>query len=183
AFINLDAAGSRGRALLFQVGGGTGLARAYQRSFPAPWAMVVAQDLFQSGLVGSDTDFRVYREHGLPGLDLAFYEDGYAYHTALDGPERLEPGSLQHLGDGVLALVRELARSGWAADGSEDAPVVFHDVLGVGMVVLSRAQSLGLAVGATVFALAVLGLGLRRGVLQGRELRRGVARVLRMGAG
>ncbi|MCY1021707.1 M28 family metallopeptidase [Pyxidicoccus sp. MSG2] len=177
AFINLEAAGARGKALLFQVSEGDAvIARAYQRAFPQPWAMAVAQDLFQGGLVPSDTDFRVYQEHGLRGLDLAFYEDGYAYHSALDRLERLEPGGIQQLGEGVLALVRELARTPLRTGGDTSEPVVFYDVLGRWMVVHSRTAAVVLAAAVTLLALAVLGVGLRRGVLQGRRLLGGVGR-------
>ncbi|WNG53592.1 M28 family peptidase [Archangium gephyra] len=133
AFINLDAAGSRGRSLLFQsTQSAPWLLAAYARSVPHPYALVVGQELFQTGLIPSETDYRVFtREGHWPGMDLALYQDGYAYHTPLDGLARVEPGSLRQLGENVLALVRELARGPRPEDAGE-AVSTYYDVLGWG---------------------------------------------------
>ena len=109
-FVNVDAAGDAGRAILFRASpGAPWLVDAYARGVPHPFGNVIGQDLFRAGLVPSDTDFHVYRDARLPGVDLALFEDGWAYHTALDRYARVEPGSLQHVGDDVLGLCRALA--------------------------------------------------------------------------
>ncbi len=134
-FVNLEAAGARGRPILFQTGPGDAwLARAYARGAPHPHGTVLGQDVFASGVIPSDTDFRVYRDvAGLTGLDVALYRDGWAYHTPLDGPERLEPGSLQEMGANALGVVRDLASHELAARSSE-ASAVYYDVLGLFLV-------------------------------------------------
>jgi len=44
------------------------LVSVYAAHAPHPFASIVGQDLFQAGLVPSDTDFRIYRDYGgLPG--------------------------------------------------------------------------------------------------------------------
>lgn len=159
AFINLEAAGVGGRALLFQTSDAR-LVRAYARAVPEPWGTAVAQDLFQSGLVPSSTDYEVYHGRGkLPGLDIALYEDGYAYHTVLDRVDRLEPGSVQHMGDTSLALVRELTK---IPLDSAAPPAGYYDLLGRWMVVISPAMSRALTGGVLLLALAVLAVLSRR---------------------
>ncbi|WP_152622211.1 M28 family peptidase [Archangium violaceum] len=164
AFINLDAAGSRGRSLLFQsTPSAPWLLAAYARSVPHPYALVVGQELFQTGLIPSVTDYRVFtREGHWPGMDLALYQDGYAYHTPLDGLARVEPGSLRQLGENVLALVRELARGPRPEDAGE-ALSTYYDVLGVEMVAYGRRTAWGLVVLGGWFALGALGMAWRRG--------------------
>ena len=111
AFVNLESAGPHGKAILFQAGiGGGWLVSAYARSAPYPYGTVLAQDIFQSGAIPSDTDFRIYRDFGhLVGLDIALYRGGWAYHTQRDRSWNVSAGTVQQMGENALALARELA--------------------------------------------------------------------------
>src|SRR5215207_2283061 len=162
AFVNLESAGPGGKAILFQAGpGNSWLTRAYARAAPHPYGSVYGQDLFQSGAIPSETDFEVYRDGGrLRGLDIAFYRDGYAYHTALDRTDRIARGSLQHMGDNALAVVRELAAGALPGDVG-GAPSVYYDLLGTSMVAYDARWAPVLAVAACLLAAAAVWLAAR----------------------
>ncbi|XP_076836618.1 endoplasmic reticulum metallopeptidase 1-like isoform X2 [Brachyhypopomus gauderio] len=135
AFVNLEAAGVGGKEVVFQTGPeNPWLVQAYVHAAVHPFASVVGQEVFQSGIIPSDTDFRIYRDFGnIPGIDLAFIEDGFIYHTRYDTADRILTDSIQRAGDNILALLKHLAMSEILADSSEyrHGNMVFFDVLGV----------------------------------------------------
>ncbi|MBN1204938.1 MAG: M28 family peptidase [Myxococcaceae bacterium] len=175
AVINLDAAGPAGKALLFRATPDAfGLLETYASAAPYPFGSVVGEDLFRAGLVPSDTDFRVYGERGLRVLDMAFIEDGYAYHTPLDTTARVTPGSLQHVGGNTLALVRALADELPPRSSQGAAPSIFYDVLGV-MFSYSASSARLLAVLSLLGALGALIVAWRRGGVTPALVGRGAA--------
>ncbi|CAI9617643.1 unnamed protein product [Staurois parvus] len=134
AFINLEAAGVGGKELVFQTGPeNPWLVQAYAEAAVHPFASVVAQEIFQSGVIPSDTDFRIYRDFGhIPGIDLAFIENGYIYHTKYDTADRIHTDSIQRAGDNIMGVLKYLASSHLLADASEyrHGNLVFFDVCG-----------------------------------------------------
>ncbi|XP_054467856.1 endoplasmic reticulum metallopeptidase 1 isoform X1 [Anoplopoma fimbria] len=135
AFINLEAAGVGGKEVVFQTGPeNPWLVQAYVHAAKHPFASVVGQEVFQSGIIPSDTDFRIYRDFGnIPGIDLAFIENGFIYHTKYDTADRIHTDSIQRAGDNILAVLRYLVMSEKLADSSEyrHGNMVFFDLLGV----------------------------------------------------
>ncbi|XP_010891145.2 endoplasmic reticulum metallopeptidase 1 [Esox lucius] len=145
AFINLEAAGVGGKEVVFQTGPeNPWLVQAYVHAAKHPFASVVGQEVFQSGVIPSDTDFRIYRDFGnIPGIDLAFIENGFIYHTKYDTPDRILTDSIQRAGDNILAVLKHLAMSVELADSSQyrHGNMVFFDLLG--MVVVAYPAHVG----------------------------------------
>ncbi|KAI5479232.1 endoplasmic reticulum metallopeptidase [Pseudohyphozyma bogoriensis] len=107
AVINLEACGVGGPEIVFQATSEE-MIRALAHT-PRPYATVVATEIFSSGLILSDTDFRQFAQYGnLTGLDMAIVQGSYLYHTRLDMPEQIEAGALQHMGENTLALLNYL---------------------------------------------------------------------------
>ncbi|SNX83965.1 uncharacterized protein MEPE_02673 [Melanopsichium pennsylvanicum] len=108
AVVNLEACGTSGPELLFQATSAEML-EAYSH-VPHPFGTVLANDVFSTGLILSDTDFRQFVEYGndLTGLDMALVGNSYLYHTRKDIPTYLEPGATQHFGENTLAIIQHL---------------------------------------------------------------------------
>nr|XP_032808896.1 endoplasmic reticulum metallopeptidase 1 [Petromyzon marinus] len=179
AFINLEAAGVGGKELVFQTGPeNPWLVQAYVRSAQHPFASIIGQEVFQSGIIPSDTDFRILRDFGnIPGIDLAFIKDGYIYHTEYDSADRIPSGSIQRAGDNILGLVRYLASSSLLADSSEyrHGKMVFFDVIGLQAV--AYPARVGILINYLLASLAVLYLA-SAGLAYLREVLRAVGVLL-----
>lgn len=142
AFINLEAAGAGGRELLFQTGSDE-LALAYAQGAKYPHASIVAQEVFQSGVIHADTDYRIYRDFGaVAGMDFAYIANGYVYHTELDDISRIQPGAVQRLGDNIVGVIQQLGfqsgRLQRVAETPESSNTLFFDVAGHGMVTMGK---------------------------------------------
>ncbi|KAI0358143.1 hypothetical protein OH77DRAFT_1421438 [Trametes cingulata] len=107
AAINLEAAGTTGPELLFQATSEQ-MIKAYSK-VPRPYGSVVANEVFSSGIILSDTDFRQFELYlNVTGLDMAVVGNSYLYHMRKDLVENIEPGVAQHMAENVLALLLHL---------------------------------------------------------------------------
>ena len=104
-YLNMEAIGAGGPPVLFQTSANSGDLVAAAGSTPRPRGSVVGQQLFQTGLLNSDTDSRVWQKAGWQGLDYALIGDGYVYHTPLDRVERIPAGTAQSVTDVVVDVV------------------------------------------------------------------------------
>ncbi|EZA53278.1 Endoplasmic reticulum metallopeptidase [Ooceraea biroi] len=134
-FINLEACGAGGRELLFQAGPhNPWILETYAKSVPYPYASSLAQEIFESGIVPGDTDFRIFRDFGkVSGLDFAWSKNGYVYHTKFDNVDQIPLGALQRTGDNILALTQGIVFEDYLSDPSMQetrGSLVFFDFLG-----------------------------------------------------
>ncbi|KAG0236916.1 hypothetical protein BGX31_003772 [Mortierella sp. GBA43] len=171
AFVNLEGGGSGGPSLLFRATDHD-IIRHYADYAPFPHASVFANDVFQLDLIQSDTDYSIYIQHGLPGLDIAFYQRRAMYHTITDD---LPIQSLFHMGSNAQATITGLCNSDYldtirpiaalkkGTDPSTwlSGKSVFYDLLGKHMVFAKLStwfllNVLVLGVGLLVLALIVI---------------------------
>ncbi|CAX44231.1 membrane-bound mettalopeptidase, putative [Candida dubliniensis CD36] len=94
-FLNLEGTGAGGKAILFR-GTDYGIVK-YFNKVRYPYATSIFQQGFNNHLIHSETDYKVYKEAGLRGLDLAFYKPRDIYHTAEDNIKNINLKSLWHM--------------------------------------------------------------------------------------
>lgn len=142
--VDLEAIGLGGKSGIFQTGSHPWAVETFASVAKYPSAQIVSQDLFTSGAIKSGTDFQVYTEFaGLSGLDFAFTDNTAVYHTKNDKFELLKPGSLQHLGENMLAFLLRAAASSKLptnnvmeeGQNSDQDNAVYFDILGSYMIV------------------------------------------------
>lgn len=102
-YINVEAAGSAGPAMLFEAGPLNGwVVGPWARRAPHPRGGSFGLEIYRR--LPNDTDFTILGRHGLPGLNFALVGDGYSYHTPRDVPERLSPRTVRDLGENIVAV-------------------------------------------------------------------------------
>jgi peptidase M28-like protein len=107
AYINVEAAGSDGAAVLFQTGPGNGwLTSVWARRAPHPRGGSFGIEVYRR--LPNDTDFTILARENIPGLNFAAVDDGYSYHTARDEPDRLSSDSLRMTGENIVAVATML---------------------------------------------------------------------------
>ncbi|VVC43662.1 Peptidase M28 [Cinara cedri] len=131
--INLDSCGAGGREIMFQTTQlDSYLVDLYAHTVPHPYGQVMGEELFQSGIIPSDTDFRIFRDFGnMSGLDMAHYKNGYVYHTKYDNLDQIDSSVLQNTGENLLELTKVI--SSHNATKTQKSKYVFFDILGVYM--------------------------------------------------
>ncbi|KAL8218251.1 hypothetical protein R6Q57_021624 [Mikania cordata] len=145
--IDLEAMGIGGTSAIFQAGPHPWAIENFALVAKYPSGQILAQDLFTSGFIKSATDFQVYKEvAGLSGLDFAYADNTAVYHTKNDKLKLLKPGSLQHLGENMLAFLLHTAASSQLSKGEAMAvnekidsdAAIYFDILGTYMVVFRQ---------------------------------------------
>jgi hypothetical protein len=107
AYLNLEATGSSGTALLFEAGPGNGwIVKPWAQTAPHPRGVSFATEIYRR--LPNDTDFSILKRYGIPGLNFALVRDSYPYHTARDTAERVPNASLQTTGENVVATALAL---------------------------------------------------------------------------
>lgn len=156
AVLNFEARGTSGPSLMFETAGADAwLIEAARRALDRPMAGSAFAAVYRS--LPNSTDLAVFREHGLPGLNFAFIGDVRRYHTPRDELAHVDRGSMQHHGEQMLALTRELANG--PLPGRETGSALFFDVIGRALIAIPVAWELplsGLVLLAHVLAAAVL---------------------------
>jgi len=108
--LNFEARGNKGASLLFETStNNRAVVEAVARATPFPTASSLFYALYQ--LLPNDTDFTVFRQYGIPGLNFAFGENLEAYHSRLDTAGKLNTASLQHHGSYALSLARYFGKT------------------------------------------------------------------------
>ncbi len=106
--LNMEARGGGGRANMFQTGPNNGaLIDLFGRNARAPASSSLAVFLYEQ--LPNDTDFTVSMAAGITGLNYAFIGRQFDYHSPSSTVANLDQGSVQHIGEQVLAAAHALA--------------------------------------------------------------------------
>ena len=161
--LNFEARGDHGPSIMFQTSDNNGwLIDELAETVSRPVANSLSTDIYK--LLPNDTDFTVFDQAGMNGLNFAYIEGAASYHSSLDNMANLDERSLQHHGMYALALARRFGNLDLNGPINR-AEAVYFDLFGKTLIHYSRTTALVLATLAALITLAVIVLGLRRGLL------------------
>jgi cytochrome bd-type quinol oxidase subunit 2 len=107
AYLNLEAIGAGGAAVLFESGPDNGwIVGPWARAAPHPRGSSYMLEVYRR--LPNDTDFTILKRTGRPGLNFAAVDDSYAYHTTRDTPDRVTSKAVVQTGQNVIAIVQAL---------------------------------------------------------------------------
>jgi hypothetical protein len=161
--LNFEARGDHGPSIMFQTSDQNGwLIDEFAETVSSPVANSLSADIYK--LLPNDTDFTIFNQAGMKGLNFAYIEGAAVYHSRLDNMANLDERSLQHHGMYALALARGFGNSDLnrPTNSSND---VYFDLFGTTLIRYSRTTALVLSTLVALITLGAIGLGLRRGLL------------------
>ncbi|MGB4709263.1 MAG: M28 family peptidase [Fuerstiella sp.] len=165
--LNFDARGAAGPSLLNETSSANSkLLQHVLPALPRP-AFTASSFVTVYDLLPNATDFTVFRNAGLQGLNFAFIDDPHRYHTAEDSLEFLDARSVQHHGNNALAIVRHLLDSD-QQDFTDTENAVFFTVADHWIVCYPERYAVPLAVVLLLVQLIGTRLSLRRGATVGQ---------------
>lgn len=125
--LNFEARGASGASAMYETSlPNRELIRALGRAVPDPVGNSLLSSL--SRALPNDTDFTIFRQHGIAGYAFAYADDFTRYHRHTDTVEHLDSRSLQHHGSYATHLARALANT--SAGPTEMGDAVYFDLLG-----------------------------------------------------
>jgi len=171
AVINLEARGVTGPSVMFETGeGNRSVIRMLAKNVSRPVANSLSYEIYKR--MPNDTDYSVYRKQGVMGVNFAFTRGVALYHSALDDPDHLDLGSLQHHGDNAWGMLKAFGeRDLMTIKHPEDAAYV--DVFGLGLSHYPVSIAGGLVLFLGVWTMIAIGLAFRK-EFRYRQLRWGL---------
>ncbi len=173
--LNFEARGTGGPSIMFETSRNNGwLIRQYAQAAPHPVANSLSYEIYR--ILPNRTDFTIFREAGIGGLNFAYIGGLKNYHTALDSLERLDERSLQHHGLNALALARHFG--GLRLDANEEPDAIYFNTLGTGFVSYPSSWLIPLLLVCAAGLAGVLVLGRRKGAWTAKEVAAAAAGML-----
>jgi len=171
--LNFEARGTSGPAyMLMEVNNGneavvSGFSKAGVK-FPASNSLMYS--VYK--MLPNDTDLTVFREQGkIQGLNFAFIDDHFNYHTQQDDIQHLDPDTIEHEGSYIMPLLQYYSNSDLSKLDSEADNVYFSTPFGFMNYPFS--WNFPLLITSILLFLGLLFVGFGKRILSGREIGKG----------
>jgi hypothetical protein len=156
--LNFEARGNGGPSIMFETSNNNGwLIPEFAKAAPHPVANSLSYEIYKR--LPNSTDFTLFKNRGLDGLNFAYIDGLSAYHTPLDNLQRINEGSLQHHGSYLLALTRHFGNLDLRQIRSANA--VYFDFLGLTLIHYPYSWIIPISILVLILCVALVVVGLR----------------------
>lgn len=160
--LNFEGSGSGGPVMMFETSDENGwLIEEFAKAAPYPVANSLSYEIYKR--MPNDTDLTIFKDAGFPGLNFAYIDNRFDYHTNSDNVENIEEGSLQHHGSYALALTRHMGNLDLQKISARNA--VYFNSIGFGFFHYSESWVVPLLILTILAFIAVSVLGWRAQLL------------------
>ncbi|MDX2303194.1 MAG: M20/M25/M40 family metallo-hydrolase [Microscillaceae bacterium] len=161
--LNFESRGNSGVSFTFEVSDQNGwLMREFAKAAQYPFANSLAYEIYK--LMPNDSDFTMFKDTGISGLNAAFIEGFSYYHSPEDTPENINLGSVQHHGTHMLGLIRHFGQLSLSQTKASDA--IFFNLIGTWLVLYPASWDWALILLTTILFGVVMVIGLRKKRIQ-----------------
>jgi hypothetical protein len=169
--LNFEARGSSGVSTMFETNAENGwVMREYMRSDAHKDANSLSYEIYKR--LPNGTDYTLFKEAGIAGLNHAFIDGFVDYHSMTDRPDRLDRNTFQQQGDNMLSLVRHFGNIDLRQTKAPD--ITFFNVVGNWMVHYPISLNALFIILTNIVLLAGLVIGLVRKQIRGWGLVAGI---------
>lgn len=165
------ARGTSGPSIMFETSSQNGwLIQEFAKVAPHPIANSLSYSVYR--MLPNATEFTMYKNAGIAGLNFAYIDNPGYYHTKLDNVENMDLGSLQHHGAYALALTQHFGNLDLRSTQNPDD--VYFDIWGLTMVYYPVSWTTALLVLVALVYVGVMGWGLKSKRLSVRGIGAGI---------
>lgn len=158
--LSAEMRGVGGPVYMFETGAENGwILPVMQAADPRPLATSFSVEVYRR--LPNNTDFTPFREAGVQGLNFAGIGRAWAYHQPTDRPGNVQEATIQHVGERLLALTRELGNRDLTDVHAPD--LVYLTLPVVGIVAYPKGLALPLSAGIFLLWIGVVLLAVARG--------------------
>ncbi len=128
--INLEARGTKGQSIMFETGyNNLELIKEFAKAVPYPATNSLSYEIYN--MLPNVTDFTPFKQSGYQGLNFAYIENAFDYHTKGDNIENTDLASIQHHGSYISSLAMHLGNKSFDISAKQNA--VFFNTFGYGL--------------------------------------------------
>lgn len=139
--VNVEARGNFGVSMSFEMNPENGwIVQEFAKAAPYPFANSMAYEIYK--VMPNDTDFSMFRETPIAGVNSATVEGLVHYHSMTDTPENISLDLVQHHGSNMLGMARHFGNLDIQETKAPDA--IFFNPLGSALVIYPATYDLPL---------------------------------------